>query len=255
MMGTLLKTHSNQTLKIISDTKFIESFMMDIIKEERSKSERQLAVCIFDDVVEYSKEHSYPLIDIFVPYLILYSKDPHAALRQACTYGFGVVSEYGGPSIQPYLEKILNILLEIINDPDSRSKKNVFPTENAVSSIGKIIEFQPQFFGNKLPEAIKQWLNFLPIESDILEAKSVNERICRLIQSNNQYVIGENFSNLPRILYLFAHSISTKFAKPETTEIMTSLLVQMKANQPEIFHNAFKSLPSNAQEKLSRFLK
>jgi len=254
LMGTLLKTHTNTMLKIISETKFIEIFMIELIKEGRSKVEKQLAICIFDDIVEFSKEQSHPLMDVFVPYLIKYSKDQHPAVRQACTYGFGVVSEHGGQAIKPYLEKIFNILLEVILAQDSRSKKNVYPTENAISSIGKIIQFQPQFLGNKLPEVMQQWLSFLPIESDIIEAKSVNERICNFIQSDHPYIFGDNYSNLPKILSIFSHSILTKYAKKETSEQMISLLFQMKSKQPELFLNTFKMLPSPSQEKLSRFL-
>jgi hypothetical protein len=75
----------------------------------------------------------------------------------------------------------LEILLSVITKPDSREDENAPPTENAISSVGKIIVFQESELGADVPELMKLWLSWLPIEVDEIEAKAVHKHLCNLI--------------------------------------------------------------------------
>lgn len=55
----------------------------------------------------------------------------------------GICAQHGGDQFLPHLPMVLQRLSAMINDPESRSKDNAVATENAISAVGKIIEFHP----------------------------------------------------------------------------------------------------------------
>jgi len=108
--------------------------------------------------------------------------------------------------------------------------------------------------GSKLSEVVSLWLNMLPLEKDVLEARSVNERLCKLVQENNPYILGDNYQNLPKILSLFSKAISSKFAKKETSEQMHLWLLNMKNTMPDLIQNAINFTPSDDRDRLIRLM-
>lgn len=67
--------------------------------------------------------------------------DYNSEVRQAAIYGCGVLGMYGGPSFAGVCAEIMPYLLQVLNSPDARSSDNISATENAVSAIAKILEF------------------------------------------------------------------------------------------------------------------
>jgi len=229
-------------------------FVVDLLNNPHSACERQIAICIFDDLVEHCKEQSHPLFQYFIPTIIENFKNSHTPIRQAITFGSGVFAQFGGNVIQPFLESITTNLIEILSSPESRNKTYVYSTENGISSVGKIIEYQPQTMGNRLNEVSILWLSWLPLQVDMMEAKIAHKQLCRLIKANNAHILGENFSNLPRILAVFADIIGSKLVKKETTAEIIEIVKGMQVQIPNIVAAAFQSLPQNKQERLSRQL-
>jgi len=197
---------------------------------------------------------SHPLFPLFVPAILKYSNSIHTGIRQAITYGLGVYCQYGGNVIAPYLEEILNTLIGIITKPDSRNKSFASSTENAISSVGKIIQFQTSFLNEKLPEVIKLWLSWLPLQIDLIEAKLVHKQLCTLIETNHPGIFGENFSNLPVILGIFADITSSKLVNKETNQRIMTIVKLMQSQDAERVNQAFSTLPQVKQDRLLRQL-
>jgi hypothetical protein len=251
IITAIVKNHKSNFLTVFNDMKMID-FILSLLNNPQSDPERQLAICIFDDIVEHTQEQSHPLFPMFIPVILQHAKSPHTGIRQAITFGCGVYAQFGGTVIQPYIESILNTLLEIISQPNSRNKTYASSTENAISSVGKIIKFQPQLLGNKLPEVVRLWLSWLPLEIDIIEAKVVHRQLCELIQSNNPHVFGENFKNLPVILNIFSDIISSRLIKKDTSTLIIDIVKNMQNQMPDVVNAAFGTLPQNKKDRLIR---
>lgn len=73
--------------------------------------------------------------------MIQYVSDKSAEVRQAAAYGCGVLGQFGGESFAQACAEALPKLIEVINDPESRSSENVNPTENAISAVTKILKY------------------------------------------------------------------------------------------------------------------
>ena len=68
-------------------------------------------------------------------------KNPHSELRQAAAYGIGVLAKHGGKTFEQFLADNIPTLVAIIQDSNSRNAENIYATENAISAVTKIIEF------------------------------------------------------------------------------------------------------------------
>lgn len=73
--------------------------------------------------------------------MVSYVTDYDSEVRQAAIYGCGVLGMCGGPSFAGVCAEIMPFLLQVINSNDSRSTDNISATENAVSAIAKILDF------------------------------------------------------------------------------------------------------------------
>lgn len=73
--------------------------------------------------------------------MVGYVTDYNSEVRQAAIYGCGVLGMCGGPTFAGVCAEIMPFLLQVINSADARSSDNISATENAVSAIAKILEF------------------------------------------------------------------------------------------------------------------
>jgi len=249
VVGTLVKYHRDSFLSKFGT---IAPLVYEMVKKESHSAERQLAICIFDDIVEYTLEKSHFLFNDFVPLMFQYALDPHPGVRQAACYGLGVCAQNGGVSFKPLIPKTLEVLLLVINAPKSRdSEKSASPTENAISSIGKIIQHRPDTLGDQLPSLVSAWVSWLPLEVDIIEAKIVHNQLCHFIKTMNTHVFGANGVNLPKILNIFGRIVNTELVTPVTQDLIKEILTQMSAQlPPEMISAAMLAIPPESQHKL-----
>jgi len=181
VVGTLVKYHRTTFLPAFQD---LAPLVFQMVQKGNYPSERQLAICIFDDIVEYTYDQSYPLFNHFVPLMLEYALDPHPGVRQASCYGLGVCAQNGGTVFKPFVPKALEVLIKVINEPGSREdEKTAPPTENAISSVGKIIQYQGDCIVDMLGALVDAWVSWLPIEIDVIEAKVVHYQLCHFIKS------------------------------------------------------------------------
>jgi len=73
--------------------------------------------------------------------MVGYVTDDNSEVRQAAIYGCGVLGMCGGPSFAGVCAEIMPYLLQVINNNEARSPDNISATENAVSAIAKILEY------------------------------------------------------------------------------------------------------------------
>lgn len=110
-------------------------------KPEAPVSHQQWAICVIDDLIEFTGVKSIDYKDFYLPLLMNNLKNPHSELRQAAVYGIGVLAKHGGKTFEQFLADCIPTLVAIIQDSNSRNAENIFATENAISAVTKIIEF------------------------------------------------------------------------------------------------------------------
>lgn len=77
-----------------------------------------------------------------------YLKDKQPEVRQAASYGCGVLGQFAGEQFAVPCAQIVPRLVEMINAPRSREPENVNPTENAISAVTKILKYNPSALTN-----------------------------------------------------------------------------------------------------------
>lgn len=106
--------------------------------------------------VEYSGPLCAQYQHIFLQPLLEYTKDKSPEVRQAATYGCGVLAQFAGEQFAVPCAQSIPRLIEIINAPQSREPENVNPTENAISAIAKILKYNSSAITN-IDELIHLW--------------------------------------------------------------------------------------------------
>ena len=139
---------------------FYESFCAN-----QDSTQRQWALCIFDDVLEFCGEQSWTYQQHIRQPLISGMNDEVPANRQAACYGVGIAAQKGGQQWCAFVLESVQTLLQVCAIPSARDDDHVFATENACASIAKIL----QRYGDKLPDkqtAIAHWVETLPVVND-----------------------------------------------------------------------------------------
>jgi len=249
--GVLVKYHKTFFLSVFQTTE-LPQMILQMSQRNNPPAERQLSVCIFDDLIEYTGEQSYPLFGHFIPLMLEYTADTNPGVRQAAAYGLGICAQNGGALIKPHIPQILEVLLNSINEPNIRSNDKMIPsTENAISSVGRIIQHQADILGDKLPHLVDLWVNWLPIEVDTIEAKLVHQQLCYFIKHINSAVFGSNGKNLVKVLDTFGRIVDTDLVTPETQNTIKEILASMqKQLPPDVLQSALLSTTQQAQQKL-----
>eukprot|EP01130_Rhizamoeba_saxonica_P013734 TRINITY_DN589_c0_g2_i1.p1 TRINITY_DN589_c0_g2~~TRINITY_DN589_c0_g2_i1.p1 ORF type:complete len:1097 (-),score=272.59 TRINITY_DN589_c0_g2_i1:62-3352(-) len=253
LIGALVKYHPDIFLNQFGDQ---IQLVLGLLDPSKSPAERQLGVCIFDDIVEHTKEQSFPLFQRFLPILLQYSQDQHAGVRQASCYGLGVCAEHGGETFKPYGEATFQALISVISAEGSRNMTNGAATENAISSVGKILKNHSYLLGDQLTEIMRMWLSWLPLEIDEIEAKVVHEQLTNFILSSHPTIFGNDFAHLPIILRIFAQLLPTKKISKETRKQIADILGKMGSGAvPSAkLGEAFQTLSAEHQQTLQSVL-
>ena len=128
-------------------------------------TQRQWALCIMDDVLEFCGTEAWNYKDHIMQPLASGLQDENAANRQAAAYGVGVAAQKGGPAWADFVAASIPSLFQVTQIHQSRTEEHVFATENASASISKILHFN----SSKVPnpqEVVTNWLGTLPIIFD-----------------------------------------------------------------------------------------
>ncbi|KAK8243541.1 armadillo-type protein [Phyllosticta capitalensis] len=153
-------------------------------------TQRQWAICILDDVLEFCGPQSWNYNQQIMEPLVNGMRDDVAANRQAAVYGVGVAAQKGGESWSDFVAACLPTLFEVIQRPNAREDDDVFATENACASIAKILHFNNSKVGN-VQEVVAAWVDTLPIVNDEEAAPYAYAFLAQLIDQNNPAVLSK----------------------------------------------------------------
>ncbi|KAK2799415.1 hypothetical protein FQN51_006902 [Onygenales sp. PD_10] len=153
-------------------------------------TQRQWAICIMDDVLEFCGEQSWNYKDHILQPLINGMRDDNAANRQAACYGVGIAAQKGGLAWSDFVAASIPTLFQATQHNKARTPEHIFATENASASIAKILHYNSSKVQNP-QEVVEGWFNTLPIINDEEAAPYAYSFMAQLIDQQNPTV----FSN------------------------------------------------------------
>lgn len=137
----------------------------DSFASSADPTQRQWAICILDDVLEFCGPQSWDYQDHIIRPLAQGLQDANAANRQAAAYGVGIAAQKGGEAWAESSAASLDLLFQVTKVPNARSDEEVFATENACAAIAKILHYN----NSKVPnpqQVVDSWIETLPILND-----------------------------------------------------------------------------------------
>ncbi|KAF9731375.1 hypothetical protein PMIN06_010057 [Paraphaeosphaeria minitans] len=150
-------------------------------------TQRQWAICIFDDVLEFCGPQSWNYHEQIIQPLIAGMQDEVPANRQAAAYGVGVAAHRGGEAWSEFAAASLPTLFQITQRPNARTDDDVFATENACASIAKVLHYSPGKVSN-WQDVAAAWVDTLPVTNDEEAAPHAYAFLAQLIEQQNPAV-------------------------------------------------------------------
>ena len=154
----------NQETTFLSSWQRLLAFY-DAFITSSDPTQRQWALCIMDDVLEFCGTEAWNYKDHIMQPLASGLQDENAANRQAAAYGVGVAAQKGGPAWADFVAASIPSLFQVTQIHQSRTEEHVFATENASASIAKILHFNSSKVSNP-QDVVTNWLGTLPIIFD-----------------------------------------------------------------------------------------
>ncbi len=143
-------------------------------------TQRQWAICIFDDVLEFCGPESWQFSEHIVQPLINGMRDDNAANRQAAAYGVGIAAQKGGEQWADFVAASIETLFQVTRVANARAEDEVYATENACAAIAKILHFNGSKVQNP-QQVVESWIDTLPIVSDEEAAPYAYSFVAQLI--------------------------------------------------------------------------
>lgn len=152
------------------ETSFLPSWsrlmpFYDTFISSSEPTQRQWALCILDDVLEFCGDQSWSYQNHIRQPLIDGMHDEVPANRQAACYGVGIAAIKGGAPWSDFVAETIPMLFAVTQLPQAREEDHVFATENACASIAKILQANSSKVQN-VQEVLQHWLNTLPVVND-----------------------------------------------------------------------------------------
>ncbi|KAK0256949.1 hypothetical protein B0A54_07446 [Friedmanniomyces endolithicus] len=160
----------------------------DLFVTNQDDTQRQWALCILDDVLEFCGPASWHYHTHIIQPLIDGMRDPAPANRQAACYGVGVAAHKGGDAWAAFAAGSLPMLFEVTRRPGARSDDDVFATENACASIAKVLHFNAGKVAD-VQGVVAAWIETLPVVNDEEAAPYAYAFLADLIDRSNQTVM------------------------------------------------------------------
>ncbi|KAA8499564.1 Importin-5 [Porphyridium purpureum] len=194
-----------------------------MLAPERPSNERRVALCVFCDVIEHGGPGGVAYTERVLPAMQMYCTDEDPSVRQAAAYGIGACAKFGGEAFaRAGGEGVLGPLGAVVSAPQARSEEYEMSTDNAISALIKMLEFQTASVLdiNGVMQAV---LSYLPMKCDLPEAKSAHGGFLRLVERGEPFLYGPDFVNLMNIFRIFAELLGTELM--DDADIARSILV------------------------------
>lgn len=163
-----------------------------LITTPKDVKEALSGLMIMESVIENSHTAAVTYKDIYMKPMLegCVSSDDYQ-VRQMSAYGIGIAATSLGDDFLPYTQQALMNLNKVITAPNAFQDLNKFVTENAISSIGKIMESQRS--GLDHFQIFANWVQLMPLRTDKIEACTCHKILLKFV--GNQQFFGHFLGN------------------------------------------------------------
>lgn len=240
-------------------TSFMEPFdqiaqhFVLLIHPDRPYTDRQWALCVWDDVLEYCGPESVKYQEFFLKRLLEQIVDETAEVRQAASYGAGLMAMNGGPVFAQACAQCIPLLIQVINDRESRTVENIQATENAISAVTKILKFNSSAIN--VDQLLPTWFSWFPVYDDTEETPHIYGYLCDFVETNNEIILGVNHCNIPRIIQVIVECIQKEGIEMENVvaQRMINICKHVQTN-PQMLQGCLTILTPDQKETLQKLL-
>jgi hypothetical protein len=251
VMHSLFATHGATLLPLFDQ--LLPTFA-SMLAEERPSYQKQLSLCVFDDVLEFASSSAVKYQEYFLQPMLKCICDKSPTVRQAASYGVGVMAQNCSKDFSQACLDALSLLTMAIQRPGAKEDiPSINATENAISAITKICRHVET--GVPMETILPLWFSWLPVVEDKEEAPHVYSYLCDLIENNNALILGQNNGNVPQILLIIA-AVCEVSALEEDKQVFLRLLSIARHIQAstEIWEVCMKLLTHEQQTALQSAL-
>ncbi|RUS70137.1 hypothetical protein EGW08_022100 [Elysia chlorotica] len=243
-------THKESFLPVFEQ---IMPYFEKLLATDRPWSDRQWGLCVFDDVLEHTGPVSFKYKDLFLEHMISAITDKTPEVRQASAYGIGVMAQFGGEIYADACAECIPRLVSVIEHAESKLVENGPATDNAISACVKICQFNNSKVN--VDEILARLVSWLPILSDEEEAVHVYSYFCDLLDKNHPAIMGENASNLPKLVAIVGETVHRELIQEDTPlyQRMLNIVKQVQTNQ-DVFQVCISQLSEQQRQALSEAL-
>lgn len=258
------------------------------MQQSENEEFEKIALYIFDDIIEFCGPSAAVYVSGFVPFVLKCAASDSILVRQPSCYGLGICAKFVDPAIfGPFaagtvcpsasceavivgLTEAARVLIASCVRQDAGEEMNLACTDNSVSSLGKVLQYQSQCVD--INALVPIFFGFLPLAEDHTEGPSVYDFFCQLIEMysscesaasslisvcrNHPGVIGENGCNLPKILHILATVNNSDFTNADISARMLVIAQQIVSQMlPSARNELVNSWPAETREKFVNWLK
>ena len=137
-------------------------------------------MCVWDDVLEFCGPDAIKYQEFFLKRLLEQIIDETPEVRQAASYGAGMMAMNGGPQFSQACAQCIPLLIQVINDRESRSIENLQATENAISAVTKILKYNCT--GVSIEQVLPTWFSWFPVYDDVEETPHTYGYLCDFVE-------------------------------------------------------------------------
>ena len=210
MMHSILGTQKEECLP---DYDQIHHYFERLIDPSNVFTDRQWAICVFDDIIERCGSASLKYAPTFLNHLVNGLNDEIGEIRQACSYGIGILAKschlhnmHGTIYDQALQQSVVELKKAIQTGIENRNADAKIPDdvenhlfepdvwENAVSALGKILRYKSDILSWEL--GFDAWLDVIDenggFMNDTEEAEATYQWFNLLLEQNMDYFLGVN---------------------------------------------------------------
>ncbi|RDX95121.1 sal3, partial [Mucuna pruriens] len=228
-----LKNTLPESLTLNKNVDMVMGKLLSLLEGKESAKQRSIALSTLNLVAQRCQEVAHKLYcAIYLPILLKACKDRNSDIKEEAARGIRICAELGTPQLKPFVNRILSILNDLMNDPNRSLSENARAHDVAVSALGRICEFYRECIDGS--EMVPTWLSFLPLKNDLIEAKVMHDQLCLMVARLDKDLLGPGYQNLVKIIAVFFEVIDEgdKLATPQTTTRVNNLLRHLARHIP-----------------------
>lgn len=162
----------------------------------------KIALYIFDDILEFcGPAAAAQYARDFVPQLTRCTLSDSVLVRQPACYGLGIAARHVDAALMaPFCNDAIKGLLAACARPDARDEINNPCTDNAISAIGKFIQYQGAGGSFDVNTLVGYFFSLLPLVEDYTEGPNCYGLLCSLVERCARVSLLSNLLVIQRFL-------------------------------------------------------